>query len=207
MSEVYVGLKHSRGAWRAAVVPTDEAFSEDNSPEGVLRLADRIGELRPAAVLVQALGGGELPVVVALLEQGTQVRVASKERVQAFAATAGARLPDVVTLAQMAGSAQSLGERVNTREEYDDLVRVLLARRRQVLEMQVQEEERLRVAEYGPVREDLERHIALLDRQAERVSDLLLYTVQAIHKKGSPPARAAGSDSSEIRRTGKAESP
>ncbi len=70
MQELFVGLRHTREAWRGAVVPTEETFAEDSSPKGTLRSAQRIGELRPAAVLVQALGGGELPVVVALLETG-----------------------------------------------------------------------------------------------------------------------------------------
>lgn len=179
MPERFVGLRHTREAWRGAVVPTGETFAEDDSPEGIERLAGRIGELHPAAVLVQALGGGELPVVVALLEQGVRVRVASKADVRAFAATAGARLPDVSTVAQMAGSARFVSERMSRQGE-DERVRVLLARRRQVLEMRAQEEERLREAEYAPLQEDLERHLFFLDRQVGRLHELLLYTVQAV---------------------------
>ncbi|WP_216322756.1 hypothetical protein [Deinococcus aestuarii] len=180
MSEVDVGLKHSRGAWRAAVAPTGETFSEDSSPEGVLRLAGRIGELRPAAVLVQALGGGELPVVVALLEQGVRVRVTSKEQVQAFAATTGAGLSGATTVAEMAGTARLLGERMKTQEGDDERVHLLLARRRQVLEMRAQEEERLPGIEYAPIREDLERHLFFLDRQLVGLHERLLYLVQVV---------------------------
>ncbi|WP_133162089.1 hypothetical protein [Deinococcus aerius] len=59
---------------------------------------------------------------------------------------------------------------------HDERVRLLLSRRRQELEMRAQEE-RLRVAEDGPIREDLERHLVLLDRQLggwhERRLDLM----------------------------------
>ncbi|WP_216327812.1 hypothetical protein [Deinococcus aestuarii] len=187
MSEVYVGLKHSRGAWRAAVAPTGEVFSEDDSLEGVERLAQRIGELRPAAVLVQALGGGELPVMVALLERGVRVRVTSKEQVRAFAATAGAGLSGATTVVQMAGSVRFV-----TQEGSDERVRLLLARRRQVLEMRAQEEERLRGAEYAPLQEDLERHLFFLDRQLGRLHELLLYMVQAVLPREGAEAQGEG---------------
>lgn len=50
------------------------------------------------------------------------------------------------------------------------LVRGLLARRRQVLEMRAQAEERLRKIEDGPNGEDLERHSALLLRTAQKLA-------------------------------------
>ncbi|WP_146009413.1 hypothetical protein [Deinococcus planocerae] len=164
MQDRFVGLRHTREAWRGAVVPTGETFAEDDSPEGIERLARRIGELRPAAVLVQALGGGDIPVVVALLERGVRVRVTSKEQVRTFAATAGAGLLDVSTVARVAGSARFVSERMGFQKD-DERVRLLLARRRQVLEMQAQEEERLRGAEDGPFQEELKRHLFFLDRQ------------------------------------------
>lgn len=106
---------------------------------------------------------GELPVVLALLERGVRVRVAFEEQVRTFAATAEVRLPDVGTVAQMAGSARLLNERMS-RQENDERARLLLSRR-QELEMQAQEE-RLRVAEDAPLQVLLERHLVLLDRQA-----------------------------------------
>lgn len=46
--------------------------------------------------------------------------------------------------------------------------------------MQAQAEERLRVAEYAPLQEDLERHLFFIDRQLGRLHKLLLYMVQAV---------------------------
>ena len=56
----------------------------------------------------------------------------------------------------------------------------MLLRRRQVLEMQAQEEERLRGIEYAPIREDLERHLAFLDRQLGGLHERLLSLVQVV---------------------------
>lgn len=123
---------------------------------------------------------GDLPVVIALLERGVRLRVASKEQVRIFAATTKPRLPDGTTLARMAECVQPLIETWDTPGEQGERVRGLLTQRRQVLEVQAQEEERLRVAEYPPIQEDLERHLAFLDRQLGGLHERLLYTVQAV---------------------------
>ncbi|WP_216329278.1 hypothetical protein [Deinococcus aestuarii] len=118
------------------------------------------------------------------------MRVTSKAQVRAFAATAEARLPDMSTVAQMAGSARFVSERMSRQGE-DERVR-LLRSRRQLLEMQAQEEERLRVAEDGPLQEDLERHLFFLDRQVGRLHELLLYMVQAVPARTGVEAQGAG---------------
>ncbi|GMA14260.1 hypothetical protein E5F05_02485 (plasmid) [Deinococcus metallilatus] len=71
---------------------------------------------------------------------------------------------------------------MNTRGAYAkvEVVRLLLARRRQVLAMQAEEENRLRVAESTPIREDLERHLTFPDRQLGRLRELLLGMVQPV---------------------------
>ncbi|GMA14259.1 hypothetical protein E5F05_02490 (plasmid) [Deinococcus metallilatus] len=87
MPDLFVGLRYTREAWRGTVAPIGENFSEDTSPEkSVTQLAERISALRPAAVLVQAIHRGELPVVVVLLERGTRVMVVTKERLRALGA-------------------------------------------------------------------------------------------------------------------------
>lgn len=44
--------------------------------------------------------------------------------------------------------------------------------------MRAQEEERLSVAEYAPIQEDLERHLAFLDRRPGGLHERLLSLVQ-----------------------------
>ena len=66
-AKVYVGVDVAKDWLEVAQRPEGAAWRVSNDESGVATLVERLIELRPALVVLEATGGMEMPVVGALL--------------------------------------------------------------------------------------------------------------------------------------------
>jgi transposase len=163
---LYVGIDVAKDALDVHARPTGLAFRVTNDEAGFAELLARLRELRPAAIVLEASGGYEVPVVAALAAAGLAPAVVNPRQTRRFAEGIG-RLAktDPIDAAALAHFAEAV--RPEPRPVPDAAARALgdlLARRRQLVQMRVSEQHRLPTAS-GPIRKNIQRHIAYLDRQ------------------------------------------
>ena len=150
--EVVVGVDVSLAQLDVAQWPSGESFSVGNDAAGVAEVLARCAQWHPQAVVVEARGGPEDLLVAELCAAQVAVAVFNPRQVREFARSLGKlaktdRL-DALVLAQFGHSAHSHG-RLNLtqlRPEAEVELKALVRRRRQLIEMLVQETNRRRGA-------------------------------------------------------------
>jgi transposase len=161
--EHYVGIDMSKDWFDVAVLGEKRTRQFANTKKGIQALVRWMSELQPKLIVVEATGGYEEAVVLALFEAGLPVALVSPQRVRQYARAKG-RLAKTDPL-----DAQLLGEYgkaiqprlfVGKSEERKQLS-ALVARRNQLNAMLQAEKNRLR-AQSSAIRSSLEKVIACL---------------------------------------------
>lgn len=167
---VYVGIDVAKDRLDAALEPGEEAWQRANDEAGIVALVERLQEIGPVSVILEATGGYEVPLVGAILAAGLPAVVVNPRQVRDFArATGQLAKTDAIDARILARFGAAI--KPDLRAEPDTATRELAAlvtRRRQLIEMLIAEKNRLRLAA-RPIRRDIEQHIRWLER---RLSDL-----------------------------------
>jgi transposase len=166
---VFVGIDVSKARLDVAVRPSGEAQSVPQSETGLATLITKLSALRPTAIVLEATGGLEVPLVSALVAAGLPVQVLNPRQVREFARATG-RLAktdalDAQVLAQFAEVLRPAPRPLP--DEATHALSALLTRRRQLVEMLTAEKNR-RGSAPKPLRKRIEAHIDWL-RQFARV--------------------------------------
>jgi len=169
-SELFIGIDVSKSCLDGSARPTGLTFQQPNDPQGIAAVVDLLKPLNPTAVVLEATGGFEAPLAAALASAGLSVAVVNPRQVRDFArATGQLAKNDRIDAAVLAHFAQAI--RPQPRPLPDAEVRALqalLARRRQLLEMLVMEQNRLGSCADDAVRADLEAHIRWLSERLKK---------------------------------------
>jgi transposase len=143
--EVVVGIDVSKARLDVAVVPGEEAFSEEHTARGIAALLQRLKELAPVLVVLEASGGIETDLVSELIDEGLPVTVVNPRQVRDFARATGQLAKTDSLDARMLAR---FGERIRPElrklpdaQERD--LKALVVRRRQLVDMIVAEQNRL----------------------------------------------------------------
>jgi transposase len=162
--ELFIGIDVSKARLDGAARPSGLTFRQPNDPPGIAAVGALLLPLQPAAVVLEATGGFEIPLAAALASAGLPVAVVNPRQVRDFArATGQLAKNDTIDAAIRAHFAQAI--RPPTRPLPDAEVRslqALLTRRRQLLEMLTMEHNRLGSCADAAVRADLQAHLAWL---------------------------------------------
>ena len=176
-SELYVGIDiskaHLDGAWTSAPSSggTLGTFRADNDPEGIRETVARMKALSPERIVVEATGGYETSLASALAAEGLPVVVVNPRLVRRFAQAMNTLAKtDRIDSEVLAQYAQKMKPPVRPLpDEGQLLLRELVARRHQLVEMKVAEECRLQRAG-SPLRAGIEKHLGQI-REAIRELD------------------------------------
>ncbi len=172
--EVFVGIDVSKSALDVAFAPKSKGFSTENSQRGLAVLVERLMEVKPSLVLLEATGGYEKGAHASLAAAGIPTSVINPRLVRDFArATGRLAKTDSIDAQVLASYASTLRPEVRDLPDREvDELKALSTRRRQLIQMIVAEKNRLSLAEES-VRESIESHIKWLEEELERVnSDL-----------------------------------
>jgi transposase len=178
--EVHVGIDVSKARLDVCVMPEGRAFAVTNDQTGIDELLECLGRLRPKLVVLEASGKHERPAAAAIAACGIAVAVVNPRQARDFAKAIG-RLAktdsiDAEVLARFAGA---VGPKPSVMpDEEACFLQAILARRRQLLEMLVAENNRLQMAP-GPVAKRIRAHVRWLEKELSRTDGELDEVVEA----------------------------
>lgn len=162
-----VGIDVSKDRLDVFVAPSEEAFWVGNDEAGIAELVDRLRALGPDAVALEASGGYERLAVASLAAAGVPVMVVNPAQVRDFAGALGKHAKtdriDAAVIARFVIGTDAAPRPL--RDEETRELADLLARRRQIVQMIVAEENRARVASSRQALDSIGRLLAALKRE------------------------------------------
>lgn len=172
-TETFVGIDVSKETLVVHSIPDEQALQFVYDDAGVEETCRRLVALAPTLIVLEATGGLEVRVATELAARGLPVAVVNPRQVRDYAKSTGElaktdRLDAVV----LSGFAKAIRPAVrplkdgDTRE-LDDLV----TRRRQLIDMRVQEIQRLGRAASKLSQKSLKAHIVWLDKRIGDIED------------------------------------
>ena len=167
---IYVGIDVAKARVDVAIRPGGDRREVSNDQAGIAALVAQMQQLNPAALVLEATGGLELPLVAALAAASLPVVVVNPRQVRDFAkATGRLAKTDSLDAAVLAHFAEAVRPPLRPlRDAETQVLSSLVARRHQVMTMLVAERNRLGTA-IGAVSPRIEAHIAWLEQE---LSDL-----------------------------------
>lgn len=165
MEQSIVGIDVSKDRLDVHVLPCGEAWAVSRDAAGLAELCQRLAGV--GVVVLEATGGYETIVVATLSSAGLPVVVVNPAQVRAYAKALGQRAKtDPIDAHVIARFAEATKPEVRPLpDQATRLLADLLARRRQIVEMMVSENQRLHRTEVPRVRKSIERLLAALKRE------------------------------------------
>ncbi|HZA24935.1 MAG TPA: IS110 family transposase [Dehalococcoidia bacterium] len=163
-----------------AVRPTGETWSMPNDASGITEVVQRVAQLHPKLVVLEATGGLQMPVAAALASAGLPLSMVNPRQVRDFARATG-RLAktdrlDAQVLAHFAEAVRPTPYPLPDAQTQE--LTALLTRRHQVVEMLTAEKNRLRATRSKAVRQRVQDHIRWLEQELADLDDDLDHTLR-----------------------------
>lgn len=165
-AEVFVGIDVAKDTLVVGLRPSGELFELTHDAHGIDKGLDRLGQLAPALIVLEATGGLETQLAARLAATGMPVAVVNPRQVRDYArATGQLAKTDRIDALVLADFASAIRPQVRPlKDEATRELDELVTRRRQLVGMRAQEGQRLLQASPA-LRKDLKRHLAWLDRR------------------------------------------
>jgi transposase len=173
-TDIFVGIDVSKEKLDIAVIPQGLFFSESNDDAGHDALVQRLRELPPKVILIEATGGYENAIVAALGLAQLPVKVINPRQARDFAKALGILAKtdkiDAIVLAQFAQMVQPQPSALPdvTQQKLSHLV----TRRHQLIDMLVMEKNRLHQASLE-VQPHIQQHIDWLTDEINKLDGKL----------------------------------
>jgi len=187
-TDCFVGIDVSSQTLDVCRLPAGEVFTENNSGKGIQRLVGRLKKTLPTLVVLEATGGYERSLVLALAEAGVPTAVVNPRQVRDFARARGILAKtdsiDANVLAQFARDLRPAPSEAPSERQLE--LEELLARRRQVIAMRTSEKNRRQQVRGQAVVKSVKTLLRTLDHEVtqleERIAELLQQCVHATEK-------------------------
>ncbi len=169
-SEVCVGIDVAQATLEIAVRPSGEAWQVSNDATAMRDMVERIRQLQPMLVVLEATGGLHLPVVAALAAAKLPVVAINPRQARDFAkATGKLAKTDRIDAHVLAHFGEAVRPEVRPLPDAaTQELAELIARRRQLLEVRVAEQDRARGAA-SRIRSQIRAHVDWLNRQIDEL--------------------------------------
>jgi transposase len=180
-NKIFVGIDVGKTWLDLAVWGIEEVWQVPNDDNGVEKILDRLLELTPTLVAVEATGGYEQLVVQELILRGFDVAVVNPTRVRALAkATGKLAKTDVIDARLIAEYAFKIQpDAMAPREITEIRLKAMISRREQLVNMRIAEQNRLGTT-HNSMKTDVKDHIewissriTMLEEEIKSLLDLL----------------------------------
>ncbi len=169
---IFVGIDVSKARLDVAVHEPATSWPAANTDRGIADLVQRLKELSPTLIVLEATGGYELSLVAELAHARLPVVVANPRRVRDFARSIGQLAKtdklDARVLAHLAATLRPEPRPLPSDQE--EQLTALLTRRRQILDMLTVEKNRLHTVRKS-MRGDIEEHLTWLTQKLDKLDE------------------------------------
>ena len=178
--EIYVGIDVAKDRVDVAIRPGGDTWSTDYDERGMSELVSCLRTAEPTAVLLEATGGLEVPLVSARAAASLPVVVVNPRQVRDFAkATGKLAKTDALDALVLAHFAEAVRPPVRPlRDEDTQELNSLTTRRSQLMTMLVAEKNRLRRASHS-VHPSIQSHIRWLEQELNDLDKDLRKTLRS----------------------------
>lgn len=185
--ERFVGIDVSKAELEVCVLPAEQFWKAPNDEAGRQALVERLRELGPTLIVIEATGGYEAAIAIGLVASGLPVVVMNPRPVRDFAKAAGKLAKtDRIDAHILALFGQAMRPPVRPlKDEQSRELDALLMRRRQMVDMLTMEKNRLAQATKR-VRKNIQAHIVWLEKRLDDVDDelkVLIHTTPVWREK------------------------
>jgi transposase len=187
MDRIIVGIDVSKDRLDVVVRPSGETFAVERNAAGIEKLVERLRELSPHIVALEATGGFETVVAAGLSAAGLPVAIVNPAQVRAFAKAIGQRAKtDPIDAGVIAHFAEATNlEPRPLPDAQTQLLADLVGRRRQIVAMIGAERQREQRVSASRPRKSIARLIKALEKELASLNTDLDDAV-----RGSPAWRA-----------------
>jgi len=165
--EKFVGIDVSKSTLDVCIEPAVQTLHVAYDEAGVRQVVSRLKEVKPILIVIEATGGLEVRIATELASLGLPVAVINPRQARDFAkATGQLAKTDQVDAAALAAFAKAIRPQARPLKDADTrALDDMVSRRRQLIDIRVQETLRLGTAASKPMQKSLNKHIAWLDKQ------------------------------------------
>lgn len=165
--EKFAGIDVSKSTLDVCIEPIGQTLHVAYDEAGIRQVFSRLKEASPALIVMEATGGLEVRIATELASKGLPVAVINPRQACDFAkATGQLAKTDQVDAAVLAAFAKAIRPQAHPLKDADThALDDMVSRRRQLIDMRVQETLRLGTAASKPLQKSLIKHIAWLDKQ------------------------------------------
>ena len=176
----FIGIDVAKGKLDLASSESEHVQSFEYNKNGLKKLIGFIDECKPQLVCLEATGGWERKLVVALHEHNFDVAVVNPRQIRDFArATNQLAKTDEIDARIIARFAKLMRPRITPKlSESQQKLRDLTARRRQINKLLVQEKNRLGTTHDKQIQKLIRQAIRFYERQLETVRKAQLKIIQ-----------------------------
>jgi transposase len=171
--EKFVGIDVSKSTLDVCIEPAVQTLHVAYDEAGIGQVVARLRDVNPTLIVIEATGGLEVRIATELAGKGLSVAVINPRQARDFArATGQLAKTDQVDAAVLAAFAKAIRPQARPLKDagaraLDDMV----SRRRQLIDIRVQETLRLGTAASKPLQKSLKQHIAWLDKRITEVDN------------------------------------
>lgn len=177
---LYVGIDVAKAHLDIALRPHTASWRVVNDAAGIAHLIARLDALHPALIVLEATGGYERPLVVALTAAALPVAVVNPRQVRDFAKATGKLAKtdalDAAVLAHFADAVRPAPRPVSDADTH--ALAAVLVRRRQLVAMRTAEQNRHHTA-LLPMQQRIAVHLAWLEAELDDLDKELVRVVQS----------------------------
>ena len=171
--EKFTGIDVSKSTLDVCIEPLGQTLHVAYDETGISQTVERLKEISPALIVIEATGGLEVRIATALAGKGLPVAVINPRQARDFAkATGQLAKTDRVDAAVLAEFAKAIRPQARPLKDADTrALDDMVSRRRQLIDMRVQEILRLGTAASKPLEKSLNKHIAWLDKRIVEIDN------------------------------------
>ena len=181
--EKYIGIDVGKNWLDFAIAGDNNIIRYENHNLGISKLIEKMDQVQPKLIAVEASGGYELAFVNALMQKAYQVAVVNPTRVRALANARGLLAKtDEIDARNIATYAEMIKpEPKQPQEDIDIRIRALIIRREQLVEIRAAEGNRLGTC-HQSTKTDIREHLDWLERQIGILDDEIQHLVKSSEK-------------------------
>jgi len=169
--EKFVGIDVSKSTLDVSIEPIGQMLHVAYDDVGINQIVVCLKDVVPTLIVLEATGGLEVRIATELASKGLPVSVINPRQARDFAkATGQLAKTDQVDATMLAAFAKAIRPQVRPlKDEETCALNDMVSRRRQLIDMRVQETLRLGTATSKPLQKNLNKHIAWLDKQIAEI--------------------------------------